>query len=388
MTRLLSLLFLLGTLLTETTGCRDTSLGQGSGPASTRAPLDWSRVADSSTTALQVQFFNAGGRYYNADNAGNATFNYWPQAHALDVLIDAYLRTRNPVYLAHAADWRAGVPRMNGGSFLNEFYDDMQWNALAMLRAYDATNDRTWLDATLVVWEDIQTGWNPAMGGGIAWRKGQRGYKNTPANAPACILAARLYQRLNRPADLDWAIRIYDWQKQTLVDPATGYVYDGINRLNDGKIDLSWKFTYCQGVFIGAAHELYRITKNPTYLNDALKTAQFTLTDPTLTVAGLLRDEGGGDGGLFKGIFVRYLTQLALEPDVPEATRLRYATFLKFNAETLWRQGTLRPRLAFGTNWALPPATGRTDLTTQLSGAMLLESLALLKRQNALRPAA
>src|SRR5690606_39804151 len=58
--------------------------------------------------------------------------------------------------------------------------------------------------------------------------------------------------------DLDWAIKIYDWQKRMLVDPVTGFVWDGMNREGDGKIDKDWKFTYCQGVYIGAGLELYR----------------------------------------------------------------------------------------------------------------------------------
>jgi len=42
-----------------------------------------------------------------------------------------------------------------------------------------------------------------------------------------------------------------------MVDPATGFVWDGKNRTGDGHIDKDWEFTYCQGVFIGAGVELY-----------------------------------------------------------------------------------------------------------------------------------
>lgn len=370
-------------LLSVLIGCKDPTVGQGAQPAGPAYVFDWPRIADTSTTALTTNFYNSAGRYFNADNAGNATFNYWPQAHALDVLVDAYGRTGDARYVAMMNDWFVGVPKQNGGSFLNEYYDDMGWNALAMLRAYDATKDQKWLDATLMVWADIKTGWNDAYSGGITWRKSQRDYKNTPASGPACILAARLYQRLNHPDDLAWANKIYDWLKATLVDAGSGLVYDGINRTGDGKIDLNWKFTYDQGLWIGAALELYRITKQSVYLNDAVRTANFTLADPTLNPSGVLRDEGGGDGGLFKGVFVRYFTQLTLDPDLPADTRTRYANFLKFNAETLWRSGTTRPAVLYGTNWTSKPGT-KTDLTTQLSGAMLMEAMALLKAKHVL----
>lgn len=350
-------------------------------PIASPHTLNWYRISDTANTVLIRDFYNLSGWYYNADNRGDTTFHYWPQAHTLDVLTDTYLRTKNPMQLSLMNEWMTGVHRKNGNTFLNEYYDDMLWNALAILRVYDVTHDEKWLNATLTLWNDIKTGWNDTMGGGIAWRKGQRYYKNTPANAPAIILAARLYQRLHRPADLDWAKKIYSWEKKTLVDSASGLVYDGINDKNDGKLNTKWKFTYCQGVWIGGALELYRITKDPVYLADATKTATLSISDPTLTTNGLMRDEGQGDGGLFKAILVRYLTQLILEPGLPRPDKTRYANFLKQNAETLWQQGTYRPQIAFGAYWNKPPAGGKTQLTTQLSGTILLEAMALLTRE-------
>src|SRR5690606_5782011 len=129
---------------------------------------------------------------------------------------------------------------------------------------------------------DIQTGWNNTMGGGIAWRKSQLYYKNTPANAPAAILAARLYKENNREEDLDWAKKIYQYVKDSLYNSSTGWVYDGINSNNDGVRNTTWKFTYNQGTFIGAALELFNITNNSAYLNDAIKAADFTLSDNVL----------------------------------------------------------------------------------------------------------
>ncbi len=355
------------------------SLGQRVEPVAKTYTFNWNSIADSSSNALITQFFNKEGRYYNASSEGSTKFNYWPQAHALDVLVDAYTRTKDSRYLAHMNDWFLGVPVKNGNTFLNTYYDDMLWNALAMLRAYDATQDKKWLDATQVLWEDIKLGWSDVQGGGIAWQKKQLSYKNTPANAPAVILAARLYQRLNRPADLDWARKIYDWQLKTLVDPVTGFVYDGINRQNDGKIDKGWKFTYNQGLMIGAGLELFRATKAGTYLKDAIKTANFTLADPVLAASGLLKAEGNGDGGLFKAVLVRYLALLATEPAVPADSRRRYVTFLTFNAETLWQSGTQKPMIVFGPNWANRPTDGKAELTTQLSGATLMEAMTRLK---------
>jgi predicted alpha-1,6-mannanase (GH76 family) len=347
-----------------------------------RYPINWSAAADSSSSSLLLNFWNPSGKYFNKTSSGNTDFNYWPQAHALDIVTDAYSRTQDSKYRTIMDDWMVGVKQKNGNTFLNEYYDDMEWNALAMLRAFNATNDTKFKTAADQVWTDIKTGWNTNMGGGIAWRKGQLAYKNTPANAPACILAARLYQQFKQADDLAWANKLYTWLKDSLYEAGTGWVYDGINANGDG-LRSAWKLTYNQGTFIGAALELYNITKSTVYLNDAMKAADFTLSDNTLTNAAdhLLHDEGGGDGGIFKGIFVRYFTALIMHPDLPDTYRKRYIAYLKTNFETLWYVGTRKPTILFGSYWKNKPGT-ETEMTIQLSGGMLIEAAALLKKNN------
>lgn len=342
-------------------------------------PVEWAKAADSCTQSTITKFFNASGNYFNERN-DNTGFHYWPQAHGLDVLVDAYLRTGKDEYKTLMDKWFTGVPVKNNNTFLNEFYDDMEWNALAMLRAYEATKDEKYKTAVETLWTDIKGGWNLTMNGGIAWRKAMPYYKNTPANGPAAILAARLYRNFSRPDDLDWAKKIYTWLKDSLYNNSTGWVYDGINSNNDGVRNTEWKFTYNQGTFLGAATELYLLTNNVAYLNDALKAANFQLSDNVLTnfTDNLMRDEGGGDGGLFKGVLVRYLTQLILAPGMVSSDKTRYINYLKRNAEVLWNQGTDKSYLLFGSYWKNKPGA-TTDLTIQLSGAMLVEAVALLE---------
>ena len=368
------------------TGCKkDYDDGVVTPPVTppSKAAIDWTKAADSSTRALLLHFWNGQG-YFNEKN-NNTNFHYWPNGHGLDVLVDAYLRTNDQAYKNYMDQWFNGVKQKNGNTFLNEFYDDMDWNALAMLRAYEATGDEKFKTAVDALWTNIKTGWNSTMGGGIAWRKAMPYYKNTPANAPAAILAARLYKKFNDPSDLEWSKKIYGWLKDSLYDKNTGWVYDGMNSDNDGKRNTTWKFTYNQGTFIGAAVELYKITNDQAYLNDALQAANFTLSDNTLTNFNdnLLKDEGGGDGGLFKGVFVRYFTELIQAPGMLSSNKTRYINFLKHNAETLWNVGTDKSYLLFGSYWKNPPGA-TTDLTIQLSGAMLMEAMAALKESGLL----
>ena len=337
----------------------------------------WAGRADAADKALVEHFWNQERFYCNYDSAGDTTFHYWPQAHVLDIFTDWYLRTGKPDIRNLYDQWLQGVPAANGGSFRNIYYDDMQWNGIAALRAYDATGDKRFLDVAERLWEWIVPGWNERGDGGITWKKGMEWSKNACSNGPAAILAARLYETLNREEDLHWARRIFAWEKEHLFDQ--GAVYDNLNG-DTGEV-ARFCLTYNQGTFIGAAVQLYKLSGERSYIDDAVRAADYTLD--SLTVKGdVLQPEGNGDGGIFKGIFVRYLTQLIREGELDAATRSRYVTFLRNNAETLWQEGNADGR--FGADWREKPGSP-SAMTPQLSGCMLMEALALLEREGYLR---
>ncbi len=334
----------------------------------------WSSRADTSSVALVTHFWNPDKHYCNYDSAGDTTFHYWPQAHALDVFTDWYLRTEDPQILKLYDEWYQGVPVANEGSFWNPYYDDMEWNGIAALRVYQATGDRRFLNTALQLWDFIIPAWNDRGGGGMTWKKGREWSKNACSNGPAAILAARLHQELGRKEDLEWAKKIYSWEKEHLFD--NGAIYDNLNG-DTGRI-ARFCLTYNQGTFIGAAVDLYKITGEKDYIADAIQAADYTID--SLTVEDrILRPEGARDGGIFKGIFVRYFTQLILEGDLPDAVRDRYVAFLVHNAETLWKDGNDQGR--FAPDWREKPGTP-SAMTPQLSGCMLIEAMALLERNS------
>lgn len=356
--------------------------GSPSGPGSGGATIvyDWPKIADSAQASLNY-FWSASGKFYLSSNTAADWGHYWPNAHALDVLVDAYLRNPSAITKARMDDLMIGVKAKNGNTWLNYYYDDMEWMALACLRAFQATNDVQYKNITDILWADIKAGWSSDLGGGIWWRKDNPS-KNTPSNTPAAILAARLYKAFNNADDLEWAKKIYDWQKAVLYEPGTGWVYDNIEK--NGTKNTSWKFTYNQGTFLGAALELYRITNSTGYLNDAIAATDYAVSSGFLTVNGILKDEGGGDGGLFKGVFIRYFTRLVIDGNLSADKKNNYITFLKKNGETLWSKGTNKSLILFGSAWDKAPGNS-TDLTIQLSGVMLAEAMAELKKLNLLK---
>jgi predicted alpha-1,6-mannanase (GH76 family) len=361
------------TLATAFTSCLKEPVDDGPGPGAgqTSYVYNWPSIADSSYKALISNFYNQTGKYFNQSNS-DANFNYWPNAHALDVLVDAYLRTNDPTIKARMDELLDGMKVKNGNTYINYYYDDMEWMTLACLRAYEATSDDRYKTTAELLWTDIKGGWDDTFGGGFYWRK-DRMNKNTPANAPACIIASRMYQLNRNGEDLDWAKKSYQWQKDNLVDPVTGLVWDGLDASGTNK---DWKFTYNQGVFMGAGIELYKITGEQIYLTDAVKTANNSLGGE-FSSNNIMKDEGGGDGGLFKGVLVRYMMLLITDGNLSSADAAKYISFLKINGETLWLQGTTRPQVLFNTNWTTKATA--TDLTTQLSAAMLIEAVARLK---------
>ena len=84
---------------------------------------------------------------------------------------------------------------------------------------------------------------------------------------------------------------------------------------------------------------------------------------------------------MFKGILVRYFTELTQQETINSTDKEKFADFMKFNAETFYKKGILRPAMLSGNNWKVAPAAGaNVDLTTQLSGVMLIEAAAKLDK--------
>lgn len=158
--------------------------------------IDWQAAADSSSVSLINRFWNAQEGYFNYNNdqadGWNEAYNYWPQAHAMDVVVDAYLRTNDTRYSALFDAWYEGIKKKSSGVYWNNFYDDMEWIALTMIRLHEATGQNKYLQTAYQLWEWIKEGWNDYAGGGIAWNHDEPWSKNACSNGPAGLIAARL----------------------------------------------------------------------------------------------------------------------------------------------------------------------------------------------------
>jgi len=363
--------------------------------------VNWAAAVDSSTTAFVDRYWSTEKHCFKNTFAGEIQDNdYWPEAHGLDVIVDAYIRTGDSKYKQIIYDWYEGVKKKNwyGDTWQNEYFDDMGWHGMAHMRALEATGDTRYENSAKELWQWITEGWTDYQGGGIQWREGadsENLNKGIPANGPAAIIAARRAKKypdetVNGFTNLQWAQRIYTWMKEYRVIWDSGRIFENIDNTNND-------YSYDVGTFLGAALELYDITKDKSYFEDAIKITDYHITHNINKMNGVMKDYGeqAGEGGLgggndcnlFKGIFVRYFTIFIQHPDLSAEDRARYVAFLKNNAEYLWIKGTEKtPDIKFSyTWWEIPPSTARWgDLRSAISAATTIEAMALLEKQNLL----
>jgi len=283
-------------------------------------------------------------------------WNYWWQAHLLDCLSDAQLRDPTQARAATIDRVVASARLRNLGTWRNSYYDDLAWMGLAL--------QRTGRDVGFFLGE-LRHGWTPDAGGGIRWRRGDD-FKNAPTNGPAAILHARA-------GDTGRARELLDWMDDTLVDPATGLVHDGL-RAGSGEL-VRAIYSYCQGVYLGACLELSEPDR-------AARTVRAAAAH--CAPGGVLRGQGGGDGGLFAGILARYLALAAKRLAAPESATAR--DLVLTSAEAAWTGASEAPGgPLFGPEWSEPapeppPPAGHAagDLSVQLGAWMLLEAAATL----------
>ncbi|RRD46050.1 glycoside hydrolase family 76 protein [Tessaracoccus sp. OH4464_COT-324] len=281
-------------------------------------------------------------------------FQYWWQAHALDCLVDAQLRAPDARRARLIRRWPRTQMVQNALRWTNRYYDDITWLGLALERAGRIGLGHPAGLARIV--EKLRGGWVDDELGGIRWRDGDD-FRNTPTNAPAAILFARLGDTRRATRSVDWVL--------SRLRREDGLIADGVRPSG-----MDWSvYTYCQGTMIGALHELGRHAEARELAGHVAR---------KLTVDGVLVGCGGGDGGLFAGITARYLA-LAGERDVVLAS-----------AEAAWRNRAATVEgVFFGPEWSEPttvPARRQLpegDLTIQLGTWMLLEAAASVERQPA-----
>jgi predicted alpha-1,6-mannanase (GH76 family) len=295
----------------------------------------WHERADQALEAMLLGYWNAS----YLDGAA-----YWTFAQAYDAALDGIERTgrytgwAETLYLAQDA---------HGWS--SNYYDDENWMALALIRAYDLAHDAKYLAQAKALFADIMAAWDTtccgAHPGGIWWDRAHT-QKATASNAGPVITGVRLAARTGATSYRDFARQVYTYWRANMVDPTTFEVFDHIA---PGGAIAKYKFTYNEGLMIGAAQALDELA-------DAHAVAGRMLAAET---KGGILDDGTntgctGDCQQFKGIGYRYLQ--ALHDASPKPA---YAAVLDASAQAIWGRAR-SPATRFAPDWAGPPVTAPT----------------------------
>ncbi len=286
---------------------------------------------------------------------------WWNSANVITVLADFAKLTGSKAYAPVFQNTFAQAQKLHPG-FINHFYDDEGWWALAWIDAYDVTTDPRYLAMAQSIFVDMAGGWDTGTcGGGIWWSK-DRAYKNAIANELFLSIAAQLADRIADPTAkaqyLSWARAEWQWFAHSGMIDQDHLVNDGLNSANPAHCVNNGQavWSYNQGVVLGGLTALHVADHaDPSLLPAAQGIADAALLHLT-DANGVLHDQGEAHGGpngggvQFKGIFARNL--LAFDQQYQTS---RYGRFFTVNADSIWNNAR-GENIQFGSLWAGPYA--------------------------------
>ena len=242
-------------------------------PAAAQSAAPYSQRADAAFQSFLQKYWNPSEHYLNDTYPSNGhRTGYWTYANGWRAVIANARRTRRREDRERIAAFYEG---QNARGWSARFYDDEAWMALALLDAYSLTHQARYRKRAEALVADIETGWDSSCcgsaPGGIWWNRAHT-QKATASNAGPVIAACELYQATRKTAYRQFAVQVYRYWWSAMVDPVTYQVADHINP--DGT-RLWWKFSYNEGLMLGAGDALYHATGDRVYLIDALKVARF-----------------------------------------------------------------------------------------------------------------
>ncbi|PYH45577.1 Six-hairpin glycosidase [Aspergillus saccharolyticus JOP 1030-1] len=344
------------------------------------AATDYLTNAQAAVTTLQ--------EWYNPNTGLWDTTGWWNSANCLTVLadltaLDASQRDQNAAIFANTYTRAQGstaarslamasrgdphhhrrITRRSYPGFLNNYYDDEGWWALAWIQVYDLTHDARYLTTAAEIFSDMTSVWNASCGG-LWWDKL---HTQIGAIENELFISTGYYQ--------DWALTAWRW-----FACSSGLINDH-HTINNG-LDLArctndggTVWSYNQGVILGALVEMAQLFRDPSYLSIAQEIAT-AATGALSNADGVLTKpcEPGctGDAPQFKGVFMRNL-QVLYQATSSEPIR----SFLQRNADAIWEKARGDGN-ALGGSWEGPFASA--DASTQSSACKALIAAAAVSQ--------
>jgi len=236
------------------------------------------------------------GQAYYADtltSVGIQPQAEWGGALAITVAEDAYQHTHNQADRNLVISLLNNLAYFNGpgslfGNWQTDGWDDnLAWMVNAFLRGYQLTGVSTYLIEAEAGWNNVYNqGWDTTVAGGGIWENTDKGSKCALSNDPFVFEGVQLYQATGDSTYLTKAETIYSWVRSTLfvsssssnVPGAPGQIHGCVD--NKGMLQSTTDDNvYDSGAFLTAANDLYRVTGNQSYYNDALLAADHIVNE-------------------------------------------------------------------------------------------------------------
>ncbi|KAI1363016.1 glycoside hydrolase family 76 protein [Xylaria arbuscula] len=263
---------------------------------------------------------------------------------------------------------RPSVSARGFDDFLNDYYDDEGWWALALIRSHDVgaygLGDQKFLQSAMEIFEDMKGGASTC--GGIYWSKVGT-YTNAIANELYLKVAASLANRVPDKKDyyLNIAKKEWNWFKSSGMINQDNLINDGLG--DDCKNNGGNTWTYNQGVILGALVELSKASGDKSLLTEASSIATAAIVH--LSRNGILYEgcepDCGADGAQFKGVFMRNLRELQ-----QAAPQDAFKNFLLENADTIWANDRNSAN-QLGPTWPGPFATASAGTHSSAMDALV-----------------
>jgi len=293
----------------------------------------WWTSANQLTTVADFAYMNSDFRPAVLGLFQN-TFTKAP-THKVGQIKVKHATTVNTYYWPNIPVSLGTPPPESNGDWLNWFYDDEGWWALAWLKVYDITNDSAYLNTTIDIFDDMIKGWG-ATCGGIWWNKAHEAnvaISNELFLAVAAQLANRAQTQAAKTYYLDWALKQWRWFSNSGLINADHNINDGLD-LKTCQNNQGIVWSYNQGSIIGGLVELNKAQPDKYLLITAQNIAMAAikkLSDSNGILHDVCEPDCGNDGPQFKGVFMRNLQ--VLHQAMPNPI---FAKFIEDNADSIW----------------------------------------------------
>ena len=171
--------------------------------------------------------------------------------------------------------WNASPDNDNGYAVLpgstERFYDDNAHMTVALVEAYDVSGESIFLQRAIATHAFVLEGENNEQGGGIYFKEGQGGPKNSVSTLQAARGAAMLFQATGQQSFLDDATRLLTWAEANVQAPDGMYYQDARDPIDTLP---NTPLTNAAGMGILTNLELFDITGDNAYLDEAERIGQ------------------------------------------------------------------------------------------------------------------